>query len=225
MTTYRKDSTGTPLPDEFNNITPSRRSNFSEGAQGADSNWGALQSFAEDNHDLGYFVPGLGTGMLVMDSKRDFEKGDWAGGLINAGLAAVNVLPFGSVVSGIGKGIRAAATAGTKTAAKVLPKSSKSQYPNLKKFNPNKPIKVKDIDPNAKGVKGLPKAPKGAGKGNTGGVLKPKGTKGSFAKGALGGYLLNDALDAAAGGVGGITDRELAGAVTRTAAFQAGASR
>jgi len=219
MTTYKKDSTGTPLPDEFNNITPSRRSNFSEGAQGADSNWDALKSFGEENHDLGYFVPVLGTGMLAMDAKRDFEKGDWGGGLLNTGLAALNLAPVVGPMAG--KFIKGAVKAATGTT-----KSTKSAYPNLKSTG-NKPIKLKDIDPEAKGVKGLPT-----------GKVKPGGIKGGAAKGAagnkgkilkgtaagaLGGYLLNEALDAA--GVGGITDRELAGAVTRTSAFQAGASR
>ena len=211
MTNYKKDST--PLPDNFNNINESRTSNFDIGAK------------AEELHDYGYFVPYLGTGMLALDAKRDFEKGDWQGGLINTGLAALNVTGVGAVVGGVVKGAKAATKVATKAAPKVFKSTPKSQYPNLKPSS-NKPIKLKDIDPEAPGVKGLPKSPKKPG-GISGGIIKPKGTKGGLLKPLAAGYLLNEALDEASAngpaGPAGVTDRQLGAAVSRSAAFQVGA--
>jgi len=105
----------------------------------------------------------------------------------------------------------------------VFKSTPKSQYPNLKDFK-GKPIKVKDIDPEAKNVFGKPKF---TGLGKPPKVKVPKSNKGAFLRGAATAYLVGDALeDAFAGaGVNGVTDQQLSGAVTRSAAFQAGASR
>jgi len=88
MTNYKKDNT--PLPPELSNITESRRSNFSEGTQGAGSNWDAtvagVTDFAKDKHDYGYFVPYLGTGMLASDAYEDAKKGDWGGAALTPDL-------------------------------------------------------------------------------------------------------------------------------------------
>ena len=145
MTNYKKDST--PLPDNFNNITESRTSNFDIGAK------------AEELHDYGYFVPYLGTGMLASDAYNAAKEGDWGGAAFNAGLAALNLTGVGAVVGGVVKGAKAATKVATKAAPKVFKSTPKSQYPNLKPSS-NKPIKLKDIDPEAPGVKGLPKSPK-----------------------------------------------------------------
>lgn len=197
--------------DALNNITQNRTSNFNIGAK------------ADEYHDLGYFVPGLGTGMLAADAVTDAQKGDWGTAALDTGLAALDFVPYvgGTAAAAVKNAVKNAAKGTIKAVSKAVPdalKVGKREYPNLKPLG-NKPIKLKDIDPEARGVKGLPKGPKNP----KGGLVKAATNKGGFLKGALGGYLLNDALNTA-GGVGGITDQQLAGAVSRTAAFQAGAS-
>jgi hypothetical protein len=218
----------TPLPDGFNNITESRRSNFSTGAKDATNNWdatvaGVTDLAKNDNvHTAGYFVPGLGTAMLAEDSYHDFEKGDWGSGLVNLGLAGLNLVPLGSVVGGIAKGAKAVTKIGAKALPKaIVKKAPKNLYPNLKDFK-GKPIKTKDIDPEAKNVFGKPKF---TGLGKPPKVKVPKVNKGGFFKGAATGYLANEALDALSGGsVDGVTDRQLSAAVSRATAFKEGAS-
>jgi hypothetical protein len=178
-------------------------------------------------HTAGYFVPGLGTAMLAQDAYHDFEKGDWGSGALNVGLAALDLVPYGSLVAGAVKGGAKAVKAATTTtkavtkapkAAKATPKPYAHLQPGSKDYTP----------PTVK-----PKNPKN-------GVVKPAAVAANAAKaskvriGSIGGmvnaFLLGNALSGAGDGApdaglgAGATDRMLNGAVTRSAAFQAGAS-
>jgi len=201
-------------------MSDSRNGNFDLGK--------TVQDVANNDivHTAAYFVPGLGTAMLGQDAYHDFEKGDWGSGLFNTGLAALDLIPYGSVVAGAVKGGAKAITKGAKAVVTKAPKVAK---PVVKPYEHLQPGSKDYAPPTVK-----PKTSKGN-------VLKPaevakvtgkvvKAGKGRTIGAFVNGLLVADALNGGGGGTpdaglgAGATDRMLNGAVSRPAAFQAGAS-
>jgi hypothetical protein len=75
------------------------------GAPSAWSRWQERHPFAST---AAYFVPGVGTGMLLGDAASAFGEGRFFSGLGNLGLGVLSIVPGGAAVAGLSRASRIA---------------------------------------------------------------------------------------------------------------------
>lgn len=48
-----------------------------------------------------YFIPGVGTALMARDAVKEFRRGNYGSGLLNAGFAAMGLGPIGKALKGV----------------------------------------------------------------------------------------------------------------------------